>query len=221
MIVSFDDCVKEIIGLARFARGPANVTAPRLILASTSPYRRELLARLRMPFEIASPGVDESPLPGERPADLVMRLARAKAAAIAARNPEAIVIGADQVAVLGDAALSKPGTHDNAVAQLRAMRGHRVSFLTAVAVAHGATGRTAGRLVPTDVHFRDFDDATIESYLGAERPYDCAGAAKIEALGIVLVRRLEGDDPSALIGLPLIALVDLLAEFGVPVLSPA
>lgn len=221
MIVSFDDCVKEIIGLARFAREPADVTAPRLILASTSPYRRELLARLHMPFEIASPGVDESPRPGELPGELVVRLARAKAAAIATHAPDAIVIGADQIAVLGDAALSKPGTHENAVAQLRAMRGRRVSFLTAVAVARGATGMTGVRMVPTEVHFREFDDATIEAYLRAERPYDCAGSAKIEALGIALVRRLEGEDPTALIGLPLIALVDLLAEFGVPVLSPA
>jgi septum formation protein len=200
---------------------PIDMTAPRLILASTSQYRRELLARLRVPFEIASPGVDESPRPGEAPDELVIRLARAKAAAIAAQVPDAIVIGADQVAVLGDAALSKPGTYENAVAQLRAMRGHCVTFLTAVAVARGATGVAGERMVPTAVHFRDFDDATIDAYLRAEQPYDCAGAAKIEALGIALVRRLEGEDPTALIGLPLIALVDLLAELGVPVLAPA
>lgn len=196
------------------------MTTPRLILASTSPYRRELLGRLRLPFETASPGVDESPRPGELPAELALRLAREKAAAVAARVPEAIVIGADQVAALGELALSKPLTHENAVAQLRAMRGKRVSFLTAVAVARAATGESAARLVPTDVHFRDFDDATLERYLRAEQPYDCAGAAKIEGLGIVLVRKLEGEDPSALIGLPLIALVDLLAEFGVSVLRP-
>jgi septum formation protein len=197
------------------------VTVPRLILASTSPYRRELLGRLRLPFETASPGVDESPRPGEPPAELALRLAREKAAAIAARAPDAIVIGADQVAVLGDAALSKPVTHENAVAQLRAMRGKRVSFLTAVAVARAATGETGARLVPTDVHFREFDDATLERYLRAEQPYDCAGSAKIEGLGIVLVRKLDGADPTALIGLPLIALVDLLADFGVSVLPPA
>jgi septum formation protein len=196
------------------------VTTPRLILASTSPYRRELLGRLRLPFETASPGVDESPRPGEPPAELALRLAREKAAAIAARAPDAIVIGADQVAVLGAVALSKPLTHPNAVAQLRAMRGKRVSFLTAVAVARAATGEARARLVPTDVHFRDFDDATLEAYLRAEQPYDCAGSAKIEGLGIVLVRKLEGEDPSALIGLPLIALVDLLAELGVSVLRP-
>ena len=193
---------------------------PRLVLASTSPYRRELLGRLRLPFDTLSPAVDETPRPGEPAADLVIRLAREKAAAVAARVPDAIVIGADQVAVLDGVALSKPGTHDNAVAQLRAMRGRRVSFLTAVAIARGATGQSDARLVPTDVHFREFDDATIEAYLRAEQPYDCAGSAKIEALGIALVRRLDGTDPTALIGLPLIALVDLLAEFGVSPLSP-
>ncbi len=197
------------------------VKLPRLILASTSPYRRELLARLRLPFETMSPGVDEAPRPGEAAADLVLRLAREKADAVAARVPDAIVIGADQVAVLDTAALSKPGTHANAVTQLRAMRGRRVSFLTAVAVSHRATGTTETRLVATDVHFRDFDDATIDAYLRSERPYDCAGSAKIEALGIVLVRRLDSTDPTALIGLPLIALVDLLADFGVSPLPPA
>jgi septum formation protein len=194
---------------------------PRLILASTSPYRRELLGRLRLPFETLSPGVDEAPRPGEAAADLVLRLAREKVAAVAARVPDALVIGADQVAVLDGIPLSKPGTHDNAVLQLRAMRGRCISFLTAVAVAHGVTGATGARLVPTDVHFREFDDATIEAYLRAEQPYDCAGSAKIEALGIALVRRLDGTDPTALIGLPLIALVDLLAEFGVSPLAPA
>lgn len=194
---------------------------PRLILASTSPYRRELLGRLRLPFETLSPGVDEAPRPGETAADLVVRLAREKAGAVAARMPDAIVIGADQVAVLDTVALSKPGTHDNAVAQLRAMRGRCVAFLTAVAVSRGATGETGARLVSTDVHFREFDDATIEAYLRAEQPYDCAGSAKIEALGIALVRRLDGTDPTALIGLPLIALVDLLAEFGVSPLASA
>jgi septum formation protein len=194
---------------------------PRLILASTSPYRRELLGRLRLPFETLSPGVDEAPQRGEAPADLVLRLAREKAGAVAARVPDAIVIGADQVAVLDEIPLSKPGTHDNAVAQLRAMRVRCVSFLTAVAVSRGATDECGARLVPTDVHFRDFDDATIEAYLRAEQPYDCAGSAKIEALGIALVRRLDGTDPTALIGLPLIALVDLLAEFGVSPLAPA
>lgn len=192
--------------------------APSLILASTSRYRRELLGRLGLPFETASPGVDEAPRAGEPPAELALRLAVEKAQTVARHRPDALVIGADQVAELDGIALSKPGTHDRAVAQLRAMRGRRISFLTAVAVSRAATHETRSRLVPTEVDFRDFDDATIDAYLRADRPYDCAGAAKIESLGIVLVHRLVGDDPTALIGLPLIALVELLAEFGVPVL---
>ena len=190
---------------------------PRLVLASTSPYRRELLARLRLPFDVASPGVDERPRPGEHPADLCVRLACEKARAVADRSPDALVIGSDQVAVLGDLALSKPGGHDAAVEQLRAMRGRRVAFLTAVAVAQGATPEVRSRLVPTEVQFRAFPDAAIEAYLRADAPYDCAGAAKIESLGIALVERVESADPTALIGLPLIAVVDLLAEFGVSV----
>jgi septum formation protein len=185
------------------------------VLASTSRYRRELLGRLQLPFRVVSPAVDETPGPGETPGALALRLAREKAEAVAAQHPDAIVIGADQVAVLGDRALSKPGTHENAVAQLRALRGRRVSFLTAVAVACAAAGATRAQLVPTEVHFRALDDAAIEAYLRADQPYDCAGAAKIESLGIALVHRVDSDDPTALIGLPLIALVDLLAEFGV------
>jgi septum formation protein len=197
------------------------VSASRLILASTSRYRRELLGRLGLPFETFSPGVDETPRTEEPPADLALRLAGEKAQAIARHHPDALVIGADQVAMLDGAALSKPGGHERAAAQLRAMRGRRVSFLTAVAVSRGASRETRSRLVPTEVHFRDFDDEAIDAYLRADQPYDCAGAAKIESLGIVLVHKLEGDDPTALIGLPLIALVDLLAEFGVSVLRPA
>lgn len=188
---------------------------PRLILASTSRYRRELLGRLRLPFDVVSPGIDETPRPGETPDALALRLAREKAEAVAAKHPDAVVIGADQVAVLGDRALSKPGTHENAVAQLRDLRGRRVSFLTAVAVARAGAGATRVELVPTEVEFRDLDDAAIEAYLRADQPYDCAGAAKIESLGIALVQRVDSDDPTALIGLPLIALVDLLAGFGV------
>lgn len=197
------------------------MSASHIVLASTSRYRRELLERLRLPFDVLSPEVDETPRPGEPPGALALRLAREKAEAVAARRPDALVIGADQVAVLGERALSKPGTHENAVAQLRALRGRRVSFLTAVAVARAGSKATRARLVPTEVHFRDFDDAAIETYLRADRPYDCAGAAKIESLGIALVHRLEGDDPTALIGLPLIALVDLLAELGVSPLARA
>lgn len=188
---------------------------PALVLASTSPYRRELLARLRMPFDVDSPGVDESTRPGETPAELVERLARAKALAVASAHRDALIIGSDQVAVLDGEALSKPGTHDRAVAQLRRMRGRRIEFLTGLAVHSTASGFTHSRVVPFAVEFRDFSDAEIEAYLAAERPYDCAGAAKAEGLGIALIRRMEGDDPNALIGLPLIALVDLLRMHGV------
>jgi septum formation protein len=191
---------------------------PKLLLASTSPYRRELLARLRLPFEVAAPGVDETPRDGETPAALVLRLAREKAAAVSGRYTDAVVIGADQVAVLDGAALSKPGTRDNATRQLRALRGRAITFLTAVAVAQGVPARIAARVVPTQVQFRNLADAVIDAYLDADHPYDCAGAAKIESLGIALVERVESPDPTALIGLPLIALVDLLAEFQVPVL---
>ena len=153
----------------------------------------------------------------KRPADLSLRLAREKARAVAARFSEAIVIGADQVAILQGRILSKPVTHANAVAQLRAMRGKRVSFITAVAVARGT--REASRVVPCQVDFRDFADAAIETYLAAEKPYDCAGAAKVEGLGIALVSRIECPDPTAIIGLPLIALCELLGEFGCDVLQ--
>lgn len=187
---------------------------PTLALASTSPYRRELLARLRVPFEVAAPLVDETPRPGESPRALVERLSREKALAVAARFADALVIGSDQVAILDGVPLSKPGTHERAVAQLAAMRGRRIEFLTGVAVHATATGATHARVVPYFVEFRDFADAEAEAYLAAERPYDCAGAAKAEGLGIALIRRMEGDDPTALVGLPLIALVDLLALHG-------
>ena len=197
------------------------MTVPRLILASTSPYRRELLGRLRLPFEAISPGVDETPRAGEMPAALAVRLAEEKAHAVAVRHPDAIVIGGDQVAVLDGRALSKPETHENAVAQLRAMRGRCVTFLTAVAVERNASSEKRARLVPCEVQFRAFSDDVIEAYLRADRPYDCAGSAKIDSLGIALVERLDGDDPTALVGLPLIALVTMLGELGLDVLRPA
>ncbi len=190
----------------------------RLVLASTSPYRRQLLERLHVPFEVANPRVDETAHPGESPEALCLRLAIAKARAVAAEFPDALIVGSDQVAELDGRALSKPGDHANAVAQLRAMRGRSIRFLTAVAVHDAATGRTLSRVVPTEVAFRDYTDAAIERYLAIDRPYDCAGSAKSEALGIALIRSLHGDDPNALIGLPLIALVDLLDEHGAPVL---
>jgi septum formation protein len=193
------------------------VATPPVILASTSPYRRELLARLRIPFEILSPGIDETPQRNEVPADLALRLAREKARVVAARRLDALVIGADQVAVLDGRILAKPGTHANAVAQLRAARGQRMSFITAVAVAQGA--REESRAVPCQVEFQSFSDRAIEAYLAAEKPYDCAGAAKIEGLGIALVRGVECADPTAIIGLPLIALCELLRAFGYDVLG--
>jgi septum formation protein len=191
---------------------------PRLVLASTSAYRRELLARLRLPFEVVAPGVDETARDGEPPAELSLRLAREKASAVAGRLPGAVVIGSDQVAVLGDTALSKPGSHAIARLHLQALRGRRVTFLTAVAVARDASERILSRVVATDVKFRRYSDAAIEAYLRADTPYDCAGAAKIESLGIALVERVDSPDPTALIGLPLIALTDLLAEAGISVL---
>jgi septum formation protein len=195
------------------------MAASRIILASTSPYRRELLARLRLPFEIVSPGVDETARKDEVPEDLPLRLAREKAHAVAKRFSEAIVIGADQVAILEGRILSKPGSHANAVAQLRAMRGQRVKFITAVAVTRGAG--EASRVVPCHIDFRDYSDAAIDRYLAAEKPYDCAGAAKVEGLGIALVRRIECEDPTAIIGLPLIAVCELLGELDCSVLASA
>lgn len=192
------------------------MTRPLLVLASTSPYRKTLLERLGLPFSVARPAVDETARPGEAPADLALRLAQEKAEAVAAAHPGSLIIGSDQVAQLGDRRLSKPGTHENAVAQLRAMSGKSVDFFTAVAVHDSAKGRTLRRLVTTRVKFRELSDALIESYLRTEQPYDCAGSAKAEGLGIVLIEEMTGADPNALIGLPLIALVDLLREHGHP-----
>jgi septum formation protein len=195
-------------------------TAPRkLILGSTSPYRRELLARLRLPFDVASPEVDETPLPGERPRDLACRLALAKARAVAARFPAAVVIGSDQVADLDGQPLGKPGNHERAVAQLRLMRGKTVVFQTAVAVVCQASGFAQTELAPVRVRFRDLNDAEIEHYLRAETPYDCAGSAKSEGLGIALLESIENDDPTALIGLPLIRTTRLLRAAGLPLLT--
>ena len=191
---------------------------PSLVLASTSIYRRALLERLRLPFEVVKPEVDESPLPGENPATLALRLAQAKAKAVAPLHPKALIIGSDQVAILDGQPISKPGNHENAVAQLRAMRGKAIQFLTALAVYNSAKDQMVSRLVPFTVEFRDLSDETIERYLRAEQPYDCAGSAKSEGLGIALIRRMSGDDPNALVGLPLIALVDLLQEQGYSVL---
>ncbi len=195
--------------------------APTLILGSTSRYRRELLQRLRVPFEWLSPQVDETPLPGETPEALSLRLALAKARAVAALNPDAVVIGSDQVADLNGQALGKPGTHERAVAQLRAMRGQRVVFHTAVAVVRAASGYERVLPAPVTVHFRDLADDEIETYLRLEQPYDCAGSAKCETLGIALLESIDSDDPTALVGLPLIRTAQLLREAGFDVLAQA
>jgi septum formation protein len=196
------------------------MTTPRLVLASTSRYRRELLERLRLPFAVQSPGVDESAQPGERPEALAQRLALAKAQAVADRHPDAVVIGSDQVAELDGEAIGKPHVHERAVAQLRAMRGRRVTFHTAVAVVRRDRGYARTLLAPVQVHFRDLGDAEIEHYLRAEQPYDCAGSAKCETLGIALLQAIDSDDPTALVGLPLIRTCQLLREAGLDPLAP-
>ena len=191
-------------------------TLPRpLILGSTSPYRRELLSRLRLPFETASPNVDETPTPGEAPRDLALRLALAKAQEVAKRHPDAIVIGSDQVADLNGHPLGKPGTHERAVAQLQQMRNQTVIFQTAVAVVCQTSGFAQTELAAIEVRFRDLSDAEIERYLRAEQPYDCAGSAKSEGLGIALLDAIVSDDPTALIGLALIRTSRLLRATGV------
>ena len=187
----------------------------RLVLASSSRYRRELLARLRLPFDVDPPEVDERPHAGEAPATTALRLALAKAHAIAMRCTEAVVIGSDQVADLDGTGVGKPGDHARATAQLRAMRGRTVVFHTAVAVVCAATGFAESALVPVTVRMRKLGDAEIERYLRAETPYDCAGSAKIETLGIALVESVASDDPTALIGLPLITTCALLRRAGI------
>jgi septum formation protein len=191
---------------------------PRLVLASTSHYRRSLLERLGLAFEVADPGVDEARRPGEPPDAMAKRLARAKALSVAGRFPGALIIGCDQVAHCDGEILGKPGTHENAVRQLRALSGREAVFHTAVCVHDARNSATRVRVVPCRVGFRRLDDAQIESYLAKEQPYDCAGSAKSEGLGIALISRIEGEDPSALVGLPLIALVDLLRGQGLDVL---
>lgn len=188
-----------------------------LILASTSPFRRELLTRLGLPFSTASPDADETPAANETPDQLVRRLAEAKARAVAAAQPNALVIGSDQVAVLDTAILGKPGDHARAAEQLRAASGRVVTFLTGLCLLDTASNVAQVSVEPFRVHFRELDEARIERYLQAERPYNCAGSFKSEGLGIALFARLEGDDPTGLIGLPLIRLVDMLQRSGVSV----
>ncbi|KPX21733.1 Maf-like protein maf-1 [Pseudomonas syringae pv. delphinii] len=190
---------------------------PSLLLASSSPYRRELLARLRLPFTCKSPDIDESHRPGEAAHDLVQRLAREKAQALAGEYPGHLIIGSDQVAVLDGQILGKPHTFERALEQLTAASGSRVTFLTGLALLNSSTGECQVDCVPFTVHMRELDQASIERYLRAEEPYDCAGSFKAEGLGVSLFRSTDGADATSLIGLPLIRLVDMLIKEGVSV----
>nr|WP_315392305.1 Maf-like protein [uncultured Duganella sp.] len=197
----------------------AQIGSQRLVLASSSAYRRELLSRLQLPFDVAVPDIDETPLPGETPSATALRLAREKAAAVALTLPGRIVIGSDQVATLDDEQIGKPGNHANALAQLQKMRGREVVFHTALCVWDGrAADPAAGAQIEdiqTVVTFRDLPDAELDAYLRIEQPYDCAGSAKNEALGIAILERIDSADPTALTGLPLIALTGMLRRIGV------
>ncbi len=190
----------------------------KLVLGSTSPYRKELLGRLGLDFETASPHCDETPLAGEATSATALRLAVGKAESLARRFPDALIIGADQVASSDGRRLDKPGTHENAVAQLRSLSGQSAQFDTAVALFDARNGEVQSRVVPCRVLFRTLDDRLIEKYLRAEKPYDCAASAKAEGLGIALLERIQTDDPTSLVGLPLIALTTMLARAGLPVL---
>ncbi len=189
----------------------------KLILASSSPYRRELLARLMIPFEVMVPDVDEAPIPGEAPQALVERLAIAKAQAVARQHADTLVIGSDQVAVYDGKIVGKPLTHDRAVEQLRIASGKAVTLYTGLALIDSASGRVQNEVIPFRVVFRALTDSQIENYLRKEQPYHCAGSVKSEGLGIALLERFEGDDPNALIGLPLIRLVRMLEREGLTV----
>jgi septum formation protein len=181
-----------------------------LILASSSPYRQDLLARLGLPFKSISPEIDESPLAGEQPQETALRLAQLKAKKIAERNPSALIIGCDQVATLDGQQLGKPMSHENAVKQLQYQRGRRVTFHSALCLYNGATEHMQAEVVPYEVEFRNLTDEQIENYLRIEEPYNCAGSAKSEGLGIALIASMTGSDPNALIGLPLIKLITML-----------
>jgi septum formation protein len=189
----------------------------RLVLASSSKYRKALLERLRLAFEIAAPGVDEAPLPGEAPARTAQRLSELKARSLQDRFPDALIIGSDQVAAMGSERFDKPGTHEVAVRQLRALSGKAVDFHTAVTLLDARTSSMETRLVDCRVHFRTLDERRIEAYLRRERPYDTSASAKAEGLGIALIERIQTDDPSSLIGLPLIALSEMLERAGLQV----
>jgi septum formation protein len=191
---------------------------PQLILASSSVYRRELLERLQLPFSVEAPNVDETPLPNEKPEKTALRLAQVKARKIGSQHPNALVIGCDQVATLDGLQLGKPLTHDNAVKQLTLMRGRTVFFHSALCLFNAASGNMQAEDVVYEVRFRQLTDAQIENYLRLEQPYHCAGSAKSEGLGIALMEYMRGDDPNALIGLPLISLIGMLHNEGVSVI---
>jgi len=198
-------------------------TLPRLILASSSAYRKELLSRLRIPFDISVPNIDESPFPGETPEQTALRLAEEKAQAVARSAPSALVIGSDQVATIDGEQIGKPGSHESALAQLQKMRGRKVVFHTALCLLDGRSQALDAPAqvenVKTFVTFRDLPDAELDAYLRIEQPYDCAGSAKNEGLGIAIIERIESSDPTALTGLPLIALCSMLRRAGVPFFS--
>jgi len=196
----------------------AQVSPPILVLASTSPFRNSMLKRLHLPFETFAPEVDESRLAGETPLALVRRLARLKAQAAAPHYPHALIIGSDQIAVIGDQVLGKPGNHDQAVAQLSLASGQQVDFLTGLCLHDSRNGTDQVDMVKFSVHFRTLSTAQIEKYLRQDQPYNCAGSFKSEGLGIALLTHMDGSDPTAVIGLPLIRLVEMLAVAGMPVL---
>ncbi|MGD8641145.1 MAG: nucleoside triphosphate pyrophosphatase [Gammaproteobacteria bacterium] len=188
---------------------------PKLILASTSPYRQDILRKLNLAFDVMAPDVDEASHSNESPAALVQRLAEAKAKAVAQKCPDALIIGSDQVAVLDDTILGKPHSHENAVQQLKAASGKKVTFLTGLCLYNSATQHAQVKCVPFMVHFRQLSDEQMERYLQQDQPYNCAGSFKSEGLGITLFEKLEGDDPNTLIGLPVIELLRMLANEGV------
>jgi septum formation protein len=200
---------------------PPPEPARPLVLASTSRYRRALLAQLELPFAVASPGTDETPLPGETPRTTALRLSVAKARSVAAAHPGALIIGSDQVADFDGVAVSKPGSHEQAVLQLSAMSGRTVVFHTGLALLDSATGACQSAVVDVRSTFRELARDEIEAYLRRDQPYDCAASVKSDTLGIALFARIESDDPTALIGLPLIRLTDMLRAAGVAILAPA
>ena len=189
---------------------------PKLVLGSSSPFRKMLLERLMVPFETTSPDIDESAQAGETPIELVERLAIEKAQAVTSAHPNSLIIGSDQVALHGDEVVGKPHTHERAVEQLRSASGKKITLYTGLALVNSETGNIQSEVIPFTVHFKELSEHVIESYLRKEEPYNCAGSVKSEGLGIALMERFDGDDPNALIGLPLIRLVAMLEKENYP-----